>query len=91
MSTSITVIGAGLPRTGTLTQKLALEELGLGPCYHWVNVIADLDQVELWERALDGDGAVGADLRRSSLDGGLAGGLLLPRADGRLSARRRCC
>ncbi|HEY4450959.1 MAG TPA: sulfotransferase [Solirubrobacteraceae bacterium] len=48
------VIGAGLPRTGTLTQKLALERLGLGPCYHWVNVIADLDQVELWDRALDG-------------------------------------
>lgn len=49
------LIGAGLPRTGTLTQKLALEQLGLGPCYHWVNVIADLDQVELWERALDGE------------------------------------
>jgi len=49
------LIGAGLPRTGTLTQKLALEQLGLGPCYHWVNVIADLDQVGLWDRALDGD------------------------------------
>jgi hypothetical protein len=49
------VIGAGLPRTGTLTQKLALEQLGLGPCYHWVNVIADLDQVELWDRAMDGE------------------------------------
>ncbi len=49
------LIGAGLPRTGTLTQKLALEDLGLGPCYHWVNVIADLDQVELWSRALDGE------------------------------------
>jgi Sulfotransferase domain len=48
------VIGAGLPRTGTLTQKLALEQLGLGPCYHWVNVIADLDQVELWDGAIDG-------------------------------------
>jgi hypothetical protein len=49
------VIGAGLPRTGTLTQKLALEQLGLGPCYHWVNIIADLDQVELWHRAFDGE------------------------------------
>jgi len=49
------LIGAGLPRTGTLTQKLALEQLGLGPCYHWVNVIADLDQVQLWDRALDGE------------------------------------
>ncbi|HWX45505.1 MAG TPA: sulfotransferase [Solirubrobacteraceae bacterium] len=49
------LIGAGLPRTGTLTQKLALEQLGLGPCYHWVNVLADLDQVALWNRALDGE------------------------------------
>jgi hypothetical protein len=49
------VIGAGLPRTGTLTQKLALEQLGLGPCYHWVNLISDLDAVELWHRALDGE------------------------------------
>jgi len=49
------VIGAGLPRTGTLTQKLALELLGFGPCYHWVDVIANLDRVEQWERALDGE------------------------------------
>ncbi len=49
------VIGAGLPRTGTLTQKLAIELLGLGPCYHWVDVLADLDRVEQWERALDGE------------------------------------
>jgi sulfotransferase family protein len=51
---TIELIGAGLPRTGTLTQKMAFEELGLAPCYHWVNVIADLDQVELWMRAMDG-------------------------------------
>ncbi len=25
------LIGAGLPRTGTLTQKQALEQLGVGP------------------------------------------------------------
>jgi len=49
------VIGAGLPRTGTLTQKLALEMLGLGPCYHWVDLLADLDRLGQWERALDGD------------------------------------
>ncbi|MCW3019145.1 MAG: hypothetical protein JWN10_1453 [Solirubrobacterales bacterium] len=52
---SIELIGAGLPRTGTLTQKLAFEELGLSPCYHWVNLIADLDQVELWDRAMEGE------------------------------------
>ena len=44
-----------MPRTGTLTQKVALEMLGLGPCYHMVDVLADLDQAALWERALDGE------------------------------------
>ena len=48
------VIGAGMPRTGTLTQKMALEILGLGPCYHMVDVLADLDQAAHWEQALDG-------------------------------------
>lgn len=52
---SIEVIGAGLPRTGTLTQKAALEMLGDSPCYHWVDVLADLDRVELWNRAMDGE------------------------------------
>ncbi|MHB8490814.1 MAG: sulfotransferase family protein [Solirubrobacteraceae bacterium] len=49
------LIGAGMPRTGTLTQKEALEILGLTPCYHWVNIIADLDQVPVWTRAMDGE------------------------------------
>jgi sulfotransferase family protein len=49
------LIGAGLPRTGTLTQKVALEMLGLEPCYHWVNILADLEQVDVWNRALDGE------------------------------------
>jgi hypothetical protein len=54
-STSMRLIGAGLPRTATLTQKTALEMLGVGPCYHMVNVLADLDQVGLWMRALAGE------------------------------------
>jgi hypothetical protein len=49
------VIGAGLPRTGTLTQKLALEQLGFGPCYHMVNVLANLDLAPQWRQALDGN------------------------------------
>jgi hypothetical protein len=49
------VIGAGLPRTGTLSQKVALDMVGLGPCYHMVNVLADLDLARQWRRALDGD------------------------------------
>jgi Sulfotransferase domain len=50
------LIGAGLPRTGTLSQKVALEILGVGPCYHMVNVLGDLDSVPQWCQALDGDG-----------------------------------
>jgi hypothetical protein len=51
------LIGAGLPRTGTLSQKVALEMLGLGPCYHMVNVLMDLDEAQGWQRALEGDAA----------------------------------
>ncbi|HEY2160318.1 MAG TPA: sulfotransferase [Solirubrobacteraceae bacterium] len=50
------LIGAGLPRTGTLSQKVALEMLGLAPCYHMVNVLGDLDEAQLWRRALEGEG-----------------------------------
>jgi hypothetical protein len=49
------LIGAGLPRTGTLSQKVALEMLGLAPCYHMVNVLADLDEAPIWGRALEGE------------------------------------
>jgi Sulfotransferase domain len=49
------VIGVGLPRTATLTQKVALEMLGAGPCYHMVNVLADLRLVDQWQEALDGN------------------------------------
>jgi hypothetical protein len=49
------LIGAGLPRTATLSQKAALEMLGFGPCYHMVNVISDLSLIEKWRRKFDGD------------------------------------
>lgn len=49
------LIGAGLPRTGTLSQKVALEMLGFGPCYHMVNVLGELGNTAVWRRALDGD------------------------------------
>ena len=49
------LIGAGFPRTATLSQKLALEMVGYGPCYHMVNVLGDLPQAAVWNRALDGE------------------------------------
>ncbi|HXW82040.1 MAG TPA: sulfotransferase [Acidimicrobiales bacterium] len=48
------VIGAGLPRTATLTQKVALEMLGFAPCYHMVNVLGNLDTAPRWRQALEG-------------------------------------
>jgi len=49
------LIGAGLPRTATLTQKVALDMLGVGPCYHMQQVLGDLERLDHWMRALDGD------------------------------------
>jgi len=34
------IIGAGFGRTGTLSLKIALEQLGFDPCYHMAEVIA---------------------------------------------------
>ena len=49
------VIGAGLPRTATTTQMVALEQLGFGPCYHMTEVFARPDQWPHWNRIGDGE------------------------------------
>lgn len=48
------LIGAGLPRTATLTQKIALETLGFKPCYHMVEVLENLALMPSWAAALAG-------------------------------------
>ena len=48
------IIGAGLPRTATLTQKISLETLGFGPCYHMVNILSDMSLVQQWQDAFEG-------------------------------------
>jgi len=52
---ALEVIGAGLGRTGTLTLKLALEQLGFGPCHHMTEVLSHPEQVPFWNRAADGE------------------------------------
>jgi hypothetical protein len=49
------VIGAGFGRTGTLSLKLALEELGLGPCHHMSELFDKPERAPLWEAAFRGE------------------------------------
>jgi hypothetical protein len=51
---TLSVIGAGYPRTGTASLKLALEQLGLGPCHHMREVIANPSSAQLWVEAAQG-------------------------------------
>ncbi len=52
---ALKVVGGGLGRTGTMSLKLALEQLGLGPCHHMEEVLKDpVRQVPLWNAAIQG-------------------------------------
>ncbi|MET0544714.1 MAG: sulfotransferase family protein [Caulobacterales bacterium] len=51
---TLKVIGAGFGRTGTLSLKNALEQLGVGPCYHMFEVPAKPERAAQWIAALDG-------------------------------------
>lgn len=47
------VIGAGWGRTGTLSLKLALEQLGFAPCHHMTEIVTDPDLMDFWNRLSD--------------------------------------
>lgn len=49
------VIGAGFGRTGTMSLKAALEELGYGPCYHMTDVFEHPEHIRMWEAAIRGE------------------------------------
>lgn len=52
---SLKVIGAGIGRTGTYSLKLALAQLGFGPCHHMEEVAKNMPaQLPLWCAALEG-------------------------------------
>jgi hypothetical protein len=52
---TIRVIGAGFGRTGTLSLKQALEQLGFDKCYHMVEVFQNPDHLEQWTKATRGE------------------------------------
>ncbi|MCB2098759.1 MAG: hypothetical protein KDE05_14095, partial [Parvularculaceae bacterium] len=51
---TLSVIGAGLGRTGTASLKVALETLGLGKCHHMSEVFGSPEQTDLWVKAAHG-------------------------------------
>ncbi len=51
---ALSVIGAGFGRTGTASLKLALEQLGCGPCHHMEEVLKNPAQLPLWQDAAAG-------------------------------------
>jgi hypothetical protein len=48
------VIGAGFGRTGTMSQKAALERLGAGPCLHMIDVLREPSLAAPWQAAVAG-------------------------------------
>jgi Sulfotransferase domain len=51
---TIKIIGAGFGRTGTLSLKTALEELGFNKCYHMIELFQNPEKVKFWENASQG-------------------------------------
>ena len=51
---SLTIVGAGLGRTGTSWLQEALVIVLNGPVFHMGEVFADLDSVSTWHAAIDG-------------------------------------
>ena len=50
------VIGAGLPRTGTMSTQAALEKLLNGPCYHMIQLFEGTeDDLNHWKKVLNGN------------------------------------
>jgi hypothetical protein len=51
----LAVIGAGFGRTGTMSLKIALETLGLKPCYHMTEMVKNPTHPALWAAAGRGE------------------------------------
>src|SRR5215471_1053329 len=52
---ALKVIGSGFGRTGTMSTKLALEQLGFGPCHHMIEVIENPAQPAQWKAVAAGE------------------------------------
>jgi hypothetical protein len=52
---TLAIIGAGLGRTGTLSLKRALDQLGFDPCHHMEEVLRHPEQIPGWHAAGRGE------------------------------------
>jgi hypothetical protein len=52
---TLRVVGAGLGRTGTLSLKMALEQLLEGRCYHMIETFENPEHGEVWAAAAAGE------------------------------------
>lgn len=52
---TLKVIGAGFGRTGTLSMKAALEQLGYDKCHHMLEVMPNDAQLDMWHRISQGE------------------------------------
>ena len=59
---SLAVIGPGFGRTGTMSLKHALEQLGFGPCHHMEEVFAHPEQIPHWQAVAAGRPVVWDDV-----------------------------
>ncbi|MCZ4409135.1 hypothetical protein O3Q51_09960 [Cryomorphaceae bacterium 1068] len=52
---AIDIIGVGVGRTGTYSLRMAINQLGYGPCHHMEEVLKNMEvQVSRWSEALNG-------------------------------------
>lgn len=74
------VIGAGLPRTGTNSLKLALEELLDGPCYHMFYLMSQGTELDyqFWEKSATPWELTKGDWKRLLTDRGIVAGVDYP-------------
>lgn len=57
------IVGAGLPRTGTMSLKSAIQQLTGQPCYHMHEFFKRReDHLPLWNRVMDGDVAAADEI-----------------------------
>ncbi len=59
---TLQVIGSGFGRTGTMTMKLALGELGFAPCYHMIEVMENPGHLAHWKAVFAGEQVDWADV-----------------------------